>query len=144
VPENKRCGYGYKAARKDIHDNLATVEDVAAGCYHEAAHLIYATNFGFALNIDVSEFRILGPYITYHPATDKDPELYEPTAMAISTPGLQRKVRDTSDAVFEIAKIGVAGGECLEFFRNKLNKPMWKRGDKNDEDRFKIFAQRRP
>jgi hypothetical protein len=140
VPAGKRSGAGYEAARQDIHDNLATIEDAAAGCYHEAGHLIYATNFGFALGIDVSEFRILGPNITYHPATVKDSEWYEPTAMAISTPGLQMKVRDTSDAVLEMAKIGVAGGESIEFFRNKFNKPMWKRGDRNDKDRFKIFA----
>ena len=140
VPEEKRCGDGYEAARKDIHDNLATIEDVTAGCYHEAGHLIYATNFGFALQVDVSGFRILGPHITYHPATNDEAERYEPTPMAISTPGLQRQLRDTSDAVFEMAKIGVAGGETIEYFRVKLNKPMWKRGDKNDEGRFNGFA----
>ena len=141
VPEGKRCGEGYKAARDDIHDNLATIEDVAAGCYHEAGHLIYATNFGLALSASVSEFKILGPHIAYHLATDTTAERYEPTPMAISVTALNRKVRDTSDNVLEMAKIGVAGGESIEFFRNKLNKPMWKRGDKNDEGRFKDFCE---
>ncbi len=34
VPADKRTGDEYEAARKEIHDNLATVEDVMAGCQH--------------------------------------------------------------------------------------------------------------
>jgi hypothetical protein len=140
VPEKKRSGEGYGDARKEIHDNLVTIEDVTAACYHEAAHLIYATNLGFALKADVSGFQILGPHIKYYPATDDKAEWYEPTTMAISTPGLHKKLRDTHSAVFEMAKIGVAGGESVEFFRKKLSKPMWKSGNKDDWARFKLFA----
>lgn len=141
VPQEKRNGDNYDNARKHIHDTLATLEDVEAGCYHEAGHLIYATNFGFALGVDVSEFRILGPHIKYHPATDTEAEWYEPIPMAISTPGLHKNVPYTSSAVLEMAKIGVAGGESVEYFQKKMNKPMWKRGDPNDQERFKIFAK---
>ena len=61
--------------------------------------------------------------------------------MAISTPGLHKNLSDTSDSVFEMAKIGVAGGESVQYFGKRLNKPMWKRGDLNDLERFKHFAK---
>jgi hypothetical protein len=140
VPEEKRCGEGYETARKEIHDNLATIEDVTAVCYHEAAHLIYANLVAFMYKVSAAKFAIVGPQITYHSATDDRPERYESTSTAIRTPGLQARIPRTSEGLMDAATIAVAGGESVSHFSSKKNKSMWKRGDYDDKGRFKYFA----
>src|SRR6266481_4296666 len=89
VPKCKRNGEQYEAACKEIHDDLSDVGDVEATCYHESAHFVYATFLGYKLKKDTSAFKIIGPRIEYHPATNAKPEWYEPTTSALKAPGLQ-------------------------------------------------------
>jgi hypothetical protein len=134
VPMDERNQKDYQDDRKEIHDDLATIEDVKAVCYHEASHLIYATNVAFAFGIDPSKFRIIGPHVKYHPSKAIT-ERYEPTTSAIKAPGLE-SLPDTNAALEELAKIAVAGGESVAHFAKLFDKPMWKRGDKGDRSRF--------
>lgn len=140
VPVDKRCGEGYDDARKEIHDNLTTTEDVTAVCYHEAGHLIYANLVGFKYMVNTSDFRIVGPQITYLAAAGDRPERYESTSTAIRTPRLQAKIPRTRDGLMDAATIAVAGGESVSHFSSKKNKAMWKRGDYDDKARFKDLA----
>jgi hypothetical protein len=140
VPAGKRCGEGYEAARKEIHDNLATIEDLTAVCYHEAGHLIYARLVGSKYNVSTADFRIVGPQIKYHEATDANPPRYESTSTAIRTPGLRVKIPRTNDGLLDTALVAVAGGESVRDFSTKKNKPMWKLGNADDKDQFKRLA----
>jgi len=135
VPADKRTGDEYEAARKEIHDNLATVEDVMAGCHHEAGHLIYANLVGFKYKLNTADFRIVGPQIEYHEATG-----YDPTPTAIYAPGLHAKIPHTNDGLLDTAKIAVVGGESVRYFSAKKSKPMWKLGNHDDKKRFQRFA----
>jgi hypothetical protein len=129
-----------KAARREIHDNLTTIEDVTAACYHEAGHLIYANLIGFKYAVNTAGFRILGPQIEYHEATNIKPARYEGTPTAICCPGLHVKIPDTNPGLLDTAMISVAGGEAVGYFSAKNNKSMWKRGTYDDQERFKRFA----
>jgi hypothetical protein len=140
VPVDKRCGEGYETARKEIHDNLATIEDVTAVCYHEAGHLIYANFIGFKYNVSTADFRIVGPQIEYHEARDDEPSWYESTSTAIRTPGLQAKMPHTNEGLLDAAMIAAAGGESVRYFSVKKSKPMWTLGNRDDEKRFKRVA----
>jgi hypothetical protein len=46
VPSGKRSDKNYTDARDTIHQELSSVQDVEAGCYHESAHFVYSTFFG--------------------------------------------------------------------------------------------------
>src|SRR6266851_4451526 len=140
VPVDKRCGEGYEAARKEIHDNLATIEDVTAVCYHEAGHLIYANLVGFKYNVNTADFRIVGPQIEYHEATNSEPAWYESTSTAIRSTGLRAKIPHTNEGLLDLATVSVAGGESVRNFSEKKSKPMWKLGNRDDEKRFKRVA----
>lgn len=130
VPSDKRNDKNYTDARAEIHQELANVEDVETGCYHESAHFAYSMFLGFKLKKDVTHFRIVGPTIKLHPPTNTEPEWYEPTSMAIKTPGLPLSYN--IESLEELALIAVAGGESVRWFR-----PKQKRGNKNDYRRFK-------
>jgi hypothetical protein len=138
VPLLKQQGKKYEDARKEIHDNLTTIEDVTAACYHEAGHLIYANLVGFKYNVNTTDFKILGPRIKY--VEENGVDCYDATPTAIDCPGLHTKIPETNDGLFDTATISIAGGESVSHFSKKKNKPMWKRGDYDDRDRFQRFA----
>jgi hypothetical protein len=140
VPAGKRSGAGYDAARKEIHDNLTTIEDVTAVCYHEAGHLIHANLVGFKYGVSTTNFRIVGPLIEYHEATNDKAAWYESTSSAIRTPGLQAVIPSTNEGLQDLARIAVAGGESVRHFSAKKHKPTWKFGNRDDEMKFKRFA----
>jgi hypothetical protein len=129
VPLDKRGDKKYSNARATIHQELSSIEDVEAACYHESAHFVYSTFLGFKLKKDVTLFRIIGPTIKYHPRNDPYPEWYEPTPTAVQTPGLPLPY--DNESLEELALVAVAGGESVRCFR-----PKQKRGNKNDYGRF--------
>jgi hypothetical protein len=128
VPEKKRIGENYEAARNEIHEELSTPEDVEAVCYHEAAHWIYAEFLGFELELsedDLALIKPVGPRITYHPSDDK-PERYEAIVSAMAVP-IIRTTSYTERIVELLARMAVAGGESTNhFFKSH------KRGDTDD------------
>jgi hypothetical protein len=135
VPVPNRKGDGYDAARKEIHDALATPEDVEAVCHHEAAHWIYAEFLGFALKLNPSDQSLIkpvGPRVVYYAAkTPADKPRYEATISAIAVPVI-RTTAYKHEIVELLARMAVAGGEATNhFFKSH------KRGDTDDIALFK-------
>jgi hypothetical protein len=133
VPVPNRKGDGYDAARKEIHDALATPEDVEAVCHHEAAHWIYADFLGFELEFNPDEMSLIKPArpcIAYYPSVE-EPTRYEAIVSAIAIPVIQT-TKYTHRVVELLARMAVAGGEATNYFF-----PSHKRGDTDDLAMFK-------
>jgi hypothetical protein len=133
VPEKKRQGEYYEAAKRKIHDDLAEIEDVEAVAYHEAAHSIYSALFGFRFKKDTSSYKIFGPRIKYHPQAPESVQ-YEPISSGFETPGFF--VPFTDNFMMEAAKIAVAGGEAVRYFH-----PTRRPGDASDRVRFEALCK---
>jgi hypothetical protein len=134
VPSNERDRPQYKEARDVIHSEFANFEAVEAACYHESSHFVYATLLAFELGKDPTTFRVVGPTIKYHPLADTASEKYEPTPTALKAPGLP--LPNNSKSLEETARIAVAGGESIRWFR-----PGHNLGNRNDFRRFKQLRE---
>jgi hypothetical protein len=135
VPPEKREGSEYEAARKQIHDELSTIRDVEAACYHEAGHWAYAVVAANQFGVDGSLFQVVGPRIRYD-ASDKNYP-YDATPTALRLVGMQNWKPRSDDDVEIMARVAVAGGESVHHFYGLTQK----RGDENDNARFKIFCK---
>jgi hypothetical protein len=133
VPESKRSGVEYEAARNLIHEELSTVEDVEIACYHEAGHWAFAVLVANQLGVNGSLFDVVGPRIKYN-ETAKKP--YDPTPTGLSLPGMENWKAQIAEDVTAMARIAVAGGESVHHFYG----PKRKRGDKNDRERFEALC----
>jgi hypothetical protein len=133
VPKCQQKGEGYESARKSIHDEFATVEDVEIGCYHEAGHWAFAVLVANQLGVDGSLFDVVGPRIKYDAKTN----LYDATPTGLSLPGMENRKAQNESEVMAMARIAVAGGEAVHHFYG----PNQNRGDKDDRDRFKVYSK---
>jgi hypothetical protein len=134
VPETKRSGIEYEAARNLIHIELSSMEEVEVACYHEAGHWAFAILVANQLAVDGSLFEVVGPRIKYD-VSKKNP--YDATPTGLSLPGMENWKAQDEDDVGAMARIAVAGGESVHHFFG----PTQKRGDKNDKDRFEEFCK---
>ena len=133
VPEAKRSGVEYEAARKLIHESLSCPEDVEAASYHEAGHWAFGILVANQLGVDGSLFDVVGPRIKY----DTMNNLYDATPTGLSLPGMKNWKAQDEDDVMAMARIAVAGGESIHHYYG----PQGKRGDKNDRCRFDAFCK---
>jgi hypothetical protein len=132
VPAVKRNGDGYAAARKLIHDELASPHDVEVACYHEAGHWAVAVASADQLEADGSLFEVCGPRIKYYYPVDGKPERYEATPTGLKMVGMENWLPKSGSDVKIMARIAMAGGESVQHFYG----PNQKRGDVNDTGRF--------
>jgi hypothetical protein len=131
IPPEKQKGEGYGSARKLIHDEFATAEDVEVGCYHEAGHWAYSLPVVKLSGGNIKLLKVIGPRIEYYPAANGKPEKYDPTPTGLESPKIARA--DYSDPLLELlAKVAVAGGESVCQFYG----PKAKRGDIYDRNKF--------
>jgi hypothetical protein len=131
VPPVKRNGDGYAAARKLIHDELASPHDVEVACFHEAGHWAYYLPVVRQSGGNDKLLKVIGPRIEYYPAAKGKPEKYDATPTGLESPRIDPR-EYTSRLFTLLAKIAVAGGESVFQFYG----PNAKRGDINDRGRF--------
>ena len=131
---DKRCGQGYEDAKKSIHDDLQTVEDVEVACHHEAGHWAYTVMESGWLGIDPADVRVVGPTIKYD-SSKTDPYDSTPTGLRMGVSN-NWKAQCEKD-VEAIARIAVAGGESVRSFYGAGQR----RGDKDDWPRFDFFCR---
>ncbi len=107
LPE-KQKGEGYESARKLIHDEFATAEDVEVGCYHEAGHWTQAILSANQLKINPSGIKVIGPGIKYYGPRDGKPERYDAFPLKVEMDGIDDWRAEIEDDVRAIARIAVA------------------------------------
>ena len=134
VPEAKRNGAEYEAARRSIHDDLPDITHVEVACHHEAAHWAEAVLAANQLGADFSRFTVIGPTIKYD-ALQYVP--FDATCTGLRMGGMDNWRAQTSVDVEIMARIAVAGSESVHHFYGAKAK----RGDANDMRRFTIFCK---
>ena len=137
VPVDQRNHKDYLDARRYIHEHLPTKEAIELACYHEAGHYFAAVEVATQLNLDSSNFKVVGPSIRYEP---KKWYPYNWTPIGLYAPGLENpKIQDEVDAVL-LARISMAGGESVRGFYGSKTK----RGDGGDIFKFGEICKTAP
>jgi hypothetical protein len=134
VPDTKRGGPQYEAARSLIHTELSSVKDVEVACHHEAGHWAQAVLAANQLGADAALFTVIGPTIRYDPLK-KNPYDASPTGLRLV--GLEHWRPQGEEDIEIMARIAVAGGESVFRFYGANQK----RGDANDLCRFKELCR---
>jgi hypothetical protein len=134
VPDNKRSGPQYEAARNIIHAELSSVKDVEVACHHEAGHWTQAVLAAKQLGADRALFTVIGPTIRYFPSNENP---YDASPTGLRLIGLENWRAQGGEDIEIMARIAVAGGEAVSSFYGADQK----RGDANDLCRFKELCR---
>jgi hypothetical protein len=129
---SRRCLHKIHKKRQEICDELLTIEDRQAVCFHEIGHLTYSRRTNYLTEPEKTDSRIFGPRMFYNEKT------YcfdgSPGSVGLVTEQPYSPIQTyNEDILFEMAKIVVAGAEFVQFFMRNRHKL----GDTKDLDTFK-------
>lgn len=131
VPEEKRQDKQYELARKAIHDELSSVENIEIACYHEAGHWSEAVLAAHYLGANPQQVHVIGPTIGYKQGK------YDPIPTGLKIHGVESWQPQSENEVKAMARIAVAGAISVQHFRPDCTTC----GDTNDIGRFDQFCR---